>query len=58
MIKDKEARHYRPQGLVSVFRAVDGKKGEFLRYETPNGVPCDEHGVELGVVEFKGRFSK
>jgi len=39
-------------GLVYVFKSVNGEKGEFLRYETPGGVPCDEHGVELGVVNF------
>tara|TARA_Y100000310_G_scaffold154415_1_gene153966 strand:+ start:225 stop:518 length:294 start_codon:yes stop_codon:yes gene_type:complete len=39
--------------LVSVFEAVDGRKGDFLRYETPSGVPCDEHGVRLGVITFK-----
>jgi len=40
-------------GLVSVFRSENGRKGEFLRYETPAGVPCDENGVELQVVHFK-----
>jgi len=38
--------------LVSVYKSVNGERGEFLRYETPGGVPCDEHGIELGVVNF------
>ena len=44
----------RGTSIVSVYRAVNGEKGEFLRYETPDGVPCDEHGVELGIVNFSG----
>jgi len=39
--------------LVSVYEAVNGEKGVFLRYETPEGVSCDENGVELGVVNFQ-----
>lgn len=44
--------------IVEVFRAEGNQKGEFLRYETYKGVPCDEHGVELGVINFKKRGGK
>jgi len=39
--------------LVSVYRAVGTEKGKFLRYETPEGVPCEEHGIPLGIVTFR-----
>ena len=39
--------------LVSVYLASQGIKGKFLRYETPEGLPCDENGVELGIVNFR-----
>ena len=45
---------FSPPNLVSVYRAVNGERGEFLRYETHNGVPCDEYGVKLGIVNFFG----
>ena len=38
--------------LVRVYEEVNGELGKFLRYETANGIPCDERGVKLGVVSF------
>lgn len=41
--------------LVTVYKLdKDGNK-VFLRYETPDGVSCDEYGIPLGTVKFKAR---
>lgn len=55
MIKSSGLRYRGVQGLVKVYRAIGTEKGEFLRYETPEGVLCDERGIPLGEVKFKVR---
>ncbi len=49
----KDLRRQSIASLVSVYRAVGTEKGKFLRYETPEGVPCEEHGIPLGIVTFR-----
>ena len=44
--------------IVRVYGCVDGEKTKFLRYETPQGVPCDERGRPLGSVTFRSKGSK
>lgn len=51
----RRPRVYGRGSLVTVSKKSPTGNPIFLRYETPDGVPCDERGIPLGTVKFKAR---